>query len=200
MKIGVLGGTFDPVHVGHLAVADEVARRLELDEVLFVPAGRPWLKADAGILPAEHRLKMVELAIAGKPRFKLSAMEIERDGPTYTVDTIAELEQKSGGKDELFFIIGRDKLAELPEWHRPERLVEMCRLVAVPRVGCPVLDLASLEAAIPGVSRRVIMLDRPQVDVSASDIRERVRQGLSVSGLVPEVVERYIAEKGLYRG
>ena len=199
MNIGILGGTFDPVHIGHLAVADEAASRLGLAEVLFVPAGKPWLKADAKILPAEHRLKMVKLAIADKPRFKLSTIEVEREGSTYTVDTIAELRRQFGAGDELFFIIGWDNLADLPRWRQPERLILMCRLVAVPRVGCQVPNFDSLEAVIPGLSQRVIMLDKPEIDISASVIRERVRRGLSISRLVPEAVERYITEQGLYR-
>ncbi|HEX78956.1 MAG TPA: nicotinate-nucleotide adenylyltransferase [Dehalococcoidia bacterium] len=200
MKIGVLGGTFDPVHIGHLAVADEVKARLGLAEVLFIPTGQPWFKADVGILPAEYRLEMVRLAIAGKPGLELSDMEIKREGPTYTVDTIAELRRQSSGEDELYFIVGWDKLTELPGWRQPECLVSMCRLVAVPRVGCPVPDLDALEGAIPGISQRVVMLDKPQIDVSASIIRQRVRRGLPISRLVPEAVERYIREKGLYRG
>jgi len=199
MKIGILGGTFDPVHVGHLAAADEVVCRLGLDEVLFIPAGRPWLKDGTEILPAEHRFKMVELAITGKPGFKASTMELERQGFTYTVDTIAELKRQYGDGDELFFIVGWDKLVEIPRWRQPERLIKMCRLVAVPRVGYPPPDLDALEAAVPGISQRVIMLDKPEIDVSASVIRERVRQGLSISGLVPEAVERYIRKQGLYR-
>jgi nicotinate-nucleotide adenylyltransferase len=199
MNIGILGGTFDPVHIGHLAVADEAASRLGLAEVLFMPAGKPWLKADARILPAEHRLKMVKLAIAGKPRFKMSTIEVEREGPTYTVDTITELRRQFGAGDELLFIIGWDNLADLARWRQPERLISMCRLVAVPRVGYPVPDFDSLEAAIPGLSQRVIMLDKPEIDVSASVIRERVRRGLSINHLVPEAVARYITEQGLYR-
>jgi len=143
---------------------------------------------------------MVRLAIAGKPCFKASTMEIERRGPTYSVDTVAEMKQKINENDELFFIIGWDKLAELPRWHQPQRLVSFCRLVVVPRAGFPVPDLALLEASIPGISQRVIMLDKPHIDISASIIRERVRQGLSISHLVPEAVEKYIEENGLYRG
>jgi len=199
MSIGVLGGTFDPVHIGHLVVADEVTARLGLAEVLFVPAGQPWLKANTSILASEHRIQMVRLAIADKPSFRLSTMEIERAGPTYTVDTIKELRKKLGAGDELFFILGWDNLLDLPRWHQPELLISMCRLVAVPRVGCPVPDLSSLEIAIPGLSQRVIMLDKPEIDINASLIRERVAQGLSISHLVPEAVEKYIKEHGLYR-
>lgn len=199
MKIGVLGGTLDPVHIGHLVVADEVTAKLGLAEVLFMPAGQPWLKANTHILAARHRLKMVRLAIAGKPNFRLSTLEIERAGPTYTVDTIRELRQKLGADTELFFIIGWDNLTDLPRWHQPELLISMCRLVAVPRVGCPVPDLESLDEAIPGLSKRVIMLDKPEIDISASVIRDRVRRGLNISHLVPEAVEKYIKENGLYK-
>jgi nicotinate-nucleotide adenylyltransferase len=199
MNIGVLGGTFDPVHIGHLAVADEAVSRLGLAEVLFVPAGQPWLKADTRILPAEHRLRMVQLAIADKPYFKLSTIEIERAGPTYTVDTIAELGQQFGDKDELFFIVGWDNLDSLPKWRQPSRLISLCRLVAVPRIGCPLPGLNALEAAVPGISQRVIILGKPEIDVSSSMIRGRVRQGLSIKQLVPEAVERYIKEQGLYQ-
>lgn len=199
MNIGILGGTFDPVHIGHLVVAKEVTDRLSLDEVVFIPAGQPWLKADSRILDAGHRVQMVRLAIAGKPRFRLSTMEIERAGPTYSVDTIRELRQKLGAGDELYFILGWDNLEQLPRWRQPELLISMCRLVAVPRVGFPVPELASVDEAIPGLIQRVIMLDKPQIDISASVIRQRVRQGLPISNLVPEAVEKYIKEHGLYR-
>ncbi len=198
MNIGVLGGTFDPIHVGHLLVAEEARAKLELAEVLFVPAGEPWLKANNAISPAKHRVEMVRLAIAGKPYFKLSTMEIERAGPTYTVDTIAELGAQLGAGDELFFILGWDNLNQLPRWREPSRLVKLCRLVIVPRVDSPIPDLGSLEAAIPGLSRRVIRLDEPRIDVNASEIRRMVAKGLSIHKLVPEAVERYIREQRLY--
>ncbi len=198
MNIGVLGGTFDPIHVGHLLVAEEARARLNLTETLFVPAGQPWLKLNNAISPAEHRVEMVRLAIADKPYFKLSTMEIERTGPTYTVDTIAELQAQLGAGDELFFILGWDNLIQLPQWREPSRLIKMCRLLVVPRVGYPDPDLDSLEAAIPGLSQRVILLDQPQRDINASEIRQRVAQGLSIDHLVPEPVDRYIKEHRLY--
>lgn len=199
MNIGVLGGTFDPIHIGHLLVAEEVAARLGLSRILFMPAGQPWLKLNNAnaISPAEHRLEMVRLAIAGKPGFELSTIEIERPGPTYTVDTIAELQAQLGG-DELFFILGWDNLNQLPQWHQPARLIELCRLVAVPRVDFPLPDLGSLEAALPDISERVILFDAPRIDINASEIRRRAAQGLSIGELVPEPVERYIKEHGLY--
>ena len=198
MNIGVLGGTFDPIHNGHLLMAEEARARLNLASVLFVPASQPWLKADSPILAAEHRVEMVRRAIAGKPYFKLSTMEIEREGPTYTVDTIVELGSRLEDGDELFFILGQDNLAQLPQWHEPSRLVEMCYLVAVPRPDTRTPNLKALEADIPGMSQRVMLMDKPNVDISASVIRDRVRRGLSILHLVPEPVSRYIRENGLY--
>lgn len=198
MNIGVLGGTFDPIHNGHLIVAEEARARLNLAAVLFVPAGQPWLKPDSPIAPAEHRVDMVRLAIADKPYFKLSTMEVERAGPTYTVDTIAELQGQLDAGDELFFILGWDSLAELPQWHEPARLIQMCHLVAVPRPGYPPPRLKSLERAIPGLSQRVMLMNKPEVDISASAIRDRIAHGLSVRHLVPEPVNRYIKKHWLY--
>ena len=198
MNIGVLGGTFDPVHNGHLIVAEEVKARLNLVTVIFVPAGQPWLKADRPISPAEHRLQMLRLALPDEPHFKLSAVEIERAGPSYTVDTITELREKLSSEDELFFILGWENLAELPQWREPSRLIKICYLVAVPRPGSPRPNLKTLEISIPGLSQRVMLLEKPKIDISASDIRERVAQGLSVRHLVPEPVNRYIKEHKLY--
>jgi len=198
MKIGVLGGTFDPIHKGHLIVAEEARNRLNLDGVLFVPAGEPWLKAGRPISDAEHRVQMVRLAIANKSYFKLSTMEVERPGPSYTVDTIAELRAQLDREDELFFVLGWGNLVELPQWHEPARLIEMCYLVAVPRPDSPHPDLEPLEPLIPGLSRKVIFLDMPEIDISASAIRNRVAQGLPIHHLVPEPVDKYIKEHGLY--
>jgi len=198
MNVGILGGTFDPIHLAHLAVAGEARARLDMIEILFVPAGQPWLKTDTCISPAEHRVNMVRLAIADKSYFKLSTVEIERAGPSYTVDTIAELKSQLDAGDELFFILGWDSLAELPQWREPSRLIEMCQLVVAPRPGYSIPDLESLEEAIPGLSQRVIVLDKPQIDISASAIRERVARGLSIHHLVPEPVERYIRQHRLY--
>jgi len=200
MKIGVLGGTFDPIHLGHLKVAEEVTARLNLAEIIFMPAGQPWLKANNVVSPVEHRVEMVRLALAGKPNFKLSTMEVERAGPTYTVDTMAELRHELGSEHELFFILGWDDLNQLPGWREPSRLIKLCRLVAVPRVDYPPPDLGSLEAILPGLSQRVILLDSPRIDINATEIRKRVARGLSIHHLVPEPVERYIKEHKLYIG
>jgi len=198
MNIGVLGGTFDPVHLGHLIVAEEVRARLNLAVVLFVPAGQPWLKPNSPILAAEHRVQMVRLAIADKPYFKLSTMEIERAGPSYTVDTIAELQGQLGAGNELFFILGWDNLTQLPQWKEPSQLIKLCCLVVAPKPGYPPPDLKALEALIPGLSQRVMLMDKPQIGISASEIRQRVSNGLSIRHLVPEAVNRYIKEHRLY--
>ncbi len=198
MKIGVLGGTFDPIHIGHLAVAEDVRVRLDLAEVVFVPAGQPWLKTNSPISPAQHRVEMARLAIADRPCFKLSMVEVERPGPSYTVDTIADLQAQFGAGEELFFILGWDSLAQLPQWHEPYRLVTMCHLVAVPRPGYQLPDLKSLEAVIPGLSRSLVLLDWPEVDIDATEIRSRVACGLSISQLVPTPVDRYIKQHKLY--
>ena len=198
MKIGVLGGTFDPIHIGHLKVAEAVTAHLNLGEVIFMPAGQPWLKGDNPISPAEHRLEMLRLALAGKANFRLSPMEIDRPGPTYTVDTMAELKRQLGAGDELFFILGWDNLTQLPKWREPSRLIKLCRLVAVPRVDFPPPDLAALDGVIPGLSPRVILLDEPRIDINASEIRQQVARGRSIAQLVPAAVKKYIKEHNLY--
>jgi nicotinate-nucleotide adenylyltransferase len=200
MNIGVLGGTFDPIHIGHLRVAEEVIARLDLPRILFIPAGQPWLKLNNAhaISPVQHRLAMVRLGISGNPRFKLSTIEIERPGPTYTVDTIAQLQSQLGAGEEIFFILGWDNLSQLPQWHQPQRLIKMCRLVAVPRVDFPLPALPALEKELSGITERVILFDKPRIDINASEIRRRAAEGKSISDFVPKPVERYIKEHGLY--
>jgi nicotinate-nucleotide adenylyltransferase len=199
MRLGILGGTFDPIHIGHILMAEEAAARLNLSEVIFIPAGRPRFKEDSRVTEAEHRLRMVKLAIGQKPSFRLSTMEIDRGGVTYTVDTVRELAGHLAPQDELFFIMGWDSLKELPLWRSPSELISLCRLVVVPRAGCPKPDLSQLETKIFGITKRLIMLDKPEIEVSSSEIRERVRLGFGIDGLVTETVAAYIAENGLYR-
>ncbi len=198
MKIGVLGGTFDPVHKGHLSIAEEARDRLNLDEVLFVPAGQPWQKSDRHITSPEHRLQMLRLAISSCSYCRLSAIEIDRPGISFTVDTIAGLKEQLGGAAEPYFILGWDSLVRLHQWKEPSRLIEMCRLVAVPRPGYPPPDVSALEAAVPGIAQRLILLDRPEVPVSATEVRERVASGLPIRPLVPEAVAEYIESNKLY--
>jgi nicotinate-nucleotide adenylyltransferase len=197
VNVGILGGTFDPIHIGHLVIAEEARIKLGLKEVLFVPAGQPWLKLERNITPAAHRVEMVRRAIADNPHFELCTLEVERPGPSYTVDTLAMLQKQLGSEASLFFILGRDTLAELPLWKEPQKVVQLCRLVVPPRLGSR--DLKHLETAIPGLLDKVIQLDMPVIGISSSEIRQRVAQALSIRYLVPEGVEEYIVEHELYR-
>jgi nicotinate-nucleotide adenylyltransferase len=196
VNIGVLGGTFDPIHIGHLVVGEEARMKLGLSEILFVPAGQPWLKQDRDITPAAHRVEMVRRAIADNPHFKLCTLEVERPGPSYTVNTLTLLQKQLGSQASLFFILGRDTLAGLPLWKEPEKLVQLCRLVVPPRLGSR--DLKHLETAIPGLLDKVIQLDMPVIGISSSEIRQRLAQGLSIRYLVPPEVEKYITEHKIY--
>jgi len=196
VNIGVLGGTFDPVHIGHLVVAEEARIKLGLSEVFFVPAGQPWLKLDRNITAAVHRVEMVRCAIADNPHFKLCTLEVERPGPSYTVDTLTMLRKQLGSEASFFFILGRDTLAELPLWKEPQKLVQLCRLVVPPRLGSK--DLKHLETAIPGLLDKVIQLDMPVIGISSSEIRQRIAQGLTIRYLVPDKVAEYIAKQKLY--
>lgn len=198
MKIGLFGGTFDPVHLGHLIVAEEVRLALDLSKVLFIPAGEPWLKQYSVSAPAGRRVEMIRLAISTNPFFELSTIEIDRPGPTYTVDTVSSLRGVLGLQEDLFLVLGVDAVSQLPEWKEPGRLIRMCHLVAVSRPGCAPLDMPRLEAAIPGLSVRLTVLGAPLIDISSTKIRERVSRGLSIRYLVPEAVERYIMEHRLY--
>ena len=199
MNIGVLGGTFDPVHAGHLVIAEEARLRLSLARVIFVPAGQPWLKTGRTLTPAVHRVEMVRQAIAAKPYFELSIIEVDRPGPSYSVETITILQQQLGAEARFFFLVGWDSLAELPQWKEPDRLIQLCKVVAVTRPGFSRPDLKALESSVPGVTQSVVWLDIPPVDISSSDIRKRVAQGLSIHDLVSDEVESYIKEKKLYR-
>ena len=198
MKIGILGGTFDPIHNGHLKIAEAARKKLGLNEVYFMPAAKTPLKEGISISAVEHRVKMVRLAIAGKPRFKLSTIELDRPGLSYTADTIAELRKKLGAETELYFIIGWDSLSQFARWREPARIIRMCRLVAVPRPGYSLPDPKAMEAAIPGIAGSLIVLDKPEIAISATEIRERVANGLSIRRLVPKPVAEYIQKNGLY--
>ena len=200
MRVGVLGGTFDPVHNGHLIIAEEAQAKLGLSKVIFIPAGRPYFKDGENVSDMERRLEMLELAINGNPSFEIDTMELEREGATYTIDTMEELRRRMGKDVELFFIIGIDALSELGSWREPERLVSICHFATMRRPGFTELDLEAMEREVPGVSGRVHVLDNVQVDISSSDIRERVELGQSIRYLVPPAVRGYIEERGLYLG
>jgi nicotinate-nucleotide adenylyltransferase len=194
--IGVMGGTFDPIHVGHLAIGEEAREALALDTVLFVPAGQPPHKPAGSVTSVEHRLAMVELAIADNPAFELSRIEIERPGPSYTVDSVEALVRDA---DDLVLILSAETFSELPSWHEPERLFEAARMAVVPREGYPAPDPAWLAAAFPGREDRVTYLEGPRLGLSSTAIRTRVAAGRSIRYLVPDMVGAYIADKQLYR-
>jgi nicotinate-nucleotide adenylyltransferase len=196
VNIGILGGTFDPIHIGHLVVAEEARIKVGLNEILFVPAGQPLLKPDCNITPSDQRVEMVRCAIADNPHFKLCTLEIERPGPSYTVDTLMMLRQQLGSEVSFFFILGRDTLAALPSWREPQKLVQLCRLVVAPRLGSQ--DLQHLETEIPGLLDKVIQLDMPVIGLSSSGIRQRIAQGLPIRYLVPDAVDKYITEQKMY--
>ena len=198
-RLGVLGGSFDPVHLAHLIMAEEARVQLGLARVLFVPAGLPYLKTSSGVAPIRHRLEMVRLAVSSNPYFEASSLDIDRPGPSYTVDLLDMLRRSLPAEQEIFFVVGWDSLASLRQWREPERILEMCWLVGVPRPGVPQPDLKELDRVIPGIAKRVIMLDRPALSISSTEVRERVGRGVSIRYLVPEAVEQYIVEHGLYR-
>jgi nicotinate-nucleotide adenylyltransferase len=198
-KVGILGGTFDPIHYGHLVIAEDCWHQLELDEVLFVPAGDPPHKRGRLISPVVDRVKMVTLAIAGNPHFRLSRADVDRPGVSYSVDMVAQLRAELGLEARLFFIIGGDALADLPSWREPDRLAEMCQIVAVNRPGYPLFDLTQLDSSIPHASERIIQLVVPSLNIAASDLRHRVAEERPIRYMTPDAVVRYIHERGLYR-
>jgi nicotinate-nucleotide adenylyltransferase len=195
-RLGLLGGTFDPPHYGHLLAAQEAAWQLDLARVLFLPARQNPLKRGESNTAAEDRCHMVELAIADNPRFELSRLDMDRPGPSYTVDLLRELTRPGC---ELFFIVGGDILPELPRWYAPSEILELATLVIANRPGSPPPDAYQLAAQLPGTRPRLEAIDMPAVDISSSDLRARVHAGQPIRYLTPPAVERYILERGLYR-
>ncbi len=197
-RIGVLGGTFDPIHYGHLVIAEDARVDLHLEKVLFVPARRPPHKPRHSYSAFQHRVRMTELAIADNPHFVLSLIEAKRPGPSYTVNTLRQLQAELGPEVKLYFIIGMDSLANILTWCKPAELLSLCRIVVAERAGYQV-DLPALEAALPGLRERLELIDTPELSISSTDLQQRVRRGLSISYQVPPNVERYIYEHRLYR-
>jgi len=197
-RIGVLGGTFDPVHIGHLILAEEARDQLGLSIVYFVPAGDPPHKRDRRLAPVEDRVRMTELAIAGNAAFRVSRVDADRPGPHYTIDMVHIIQSQLAPGCELYFLMGFDSLVELPKWFQPAELVAACQLVALTRHDIE-LDWGKLDAALPGIRQRVTILDMPELEIASHQIQERVRSRRSIRYLVPESVCGYIGEKGLYR-
>ena len=192
MRVGVLGGTFDPIHCAHLILAEQAREQLVLDKVLLIPAGDPWRKAGREITPASLRLEMVRLAASGNPLFEVDDREVRREGATYTVDTLRELRAELAEDDDLFLILGEDALADLPNWKQPEALAEYATIVVAPREGVEVPTTLPFD---PATIERV---DMPYVDIGSTDLRRRARLGRTLRYLVPEPVRQFIEDRGLY--
>lgn len=199
MKVGIMGGTFDPIHLGHLAMAESAREIFDLAEVLFIPAARPPHKAEKIISSEAHRLMMTFLATKSNDFFHVSPMEMLREGFSYTLDTIDELQKKFGKATELFFIIGSDSAAELSTWHKARELVGKAHFAAAARPGVTV-DLAEVKNFFgeEGI-KNIHQFTTPGLEISSTDIRERIQSGRSIKYLVPEVVEEYILRENLYR-
>jgi nicotinate-nucleotide adenylyltransferase len=199
-RLGLLGGTFDPPHYGHLLAAQEAACQLRLERVLFLPARQNPLKQGAPSSEARHRCEMVALAIDDNPLFQLSRLDLDRSPPSYTVDLLRTLKSDASAPDrELYFLVGADILPELPRWHRTDEILRLARLVVVNRPDSPLPDVQALEAALPQARERVDLVFFPGVSVSARYLRARVASGQPIRYLTPPAVEQYIRAKRLYQ-
>jgi nicotinate-nucleotide adenylyltransferase len=192
-RLGVMGGTFDPIHYGHLVTAQEALHQFELDEVVFVPTGRPWMKEHGVVSPAEDRYLMTVIATASNPRFSVSRVEVDREGPTYTIDTLRAIKEISGA--DLFFITGADAVLEIFQWKDPQELFDMAQFIAATRPGYDVAELEEQAAAYAGITPMSI----PALAISSTDIRARVARDAPIRYLVPEGVVSYVGKAGLYR-
>ena len=192
-RIGIMGGTFDPIHHGHLVAASEVAHRFSLDQVVFVPTGQPWQKADRDVTEAEHRYLMTMVATASNPRFTVSRVDIDREGPTYTIDTLRDLRELFPDA-EFYFITGADSLASIMSWHNWEEMLEMAHFVGVTRPGYELsADMLPADA-----QEAIDLIDIPAMAISSTACRERAGQGQPVWYLVPDGVVQYITKNNLY--
>jgi nicotinate-nucleotide adenylyltransferase len=196
-RIGVFGGTFDPIHIGHLILADETHYQLDLDVIYLVPAADPPHKRGRRLTPIEHRLQMAKIATVDTGYLHVSRMDADRPGPHFTADMVRLLQLQTGHVADLFFLMGMDSLRDLPGWHEAQWLVDNCTLVALTRHDVT-LDWEALEAALPGVSKSVIILDMPELEIASHLIQERVRTGRPFGNQVPPGVEAYIRRHALY--
>ena len=200
-RIGILGGTFDPPHLGHLLIAETARVVLNLESVLFIPAGEPWLKSGQRITPASHRLRMVQAAVADNPAFCVCDCEVRRSGASYTVDTLRELRRSFPDDADLYFIVGSDVLDQFHRWKEPDAILDLCRLAVIERPGGPAAGVATLAERFPEAmaAGAVVSVPGPRVDFSASELRRTLSAGLSVRYQVPDAVEGYIRQHQLYR-
>lgn len=199
MRLGLYGGSFDPIHWGHLLLAEQCREQCELDEVWFIPAGSPPHKDPSEITPGKLRADMVEFAIAGCPQFRVNDLELKRSGRSFTVETLEALHAEDPSR-ELFFLIGADSLVDLPGWREPERICELANIVAVNRGSTIPAEPAHVARGLSAAAiARIRQVTMPGIDLSATDIRRRVRAGQTIRFMVPRAVEAYIEQQGLYR-
>ena len=192
----MLGGTFDPVHLGHLVVASEIHDALGFDEIVLVPTGRPWQKADRDVTDGPTRLELTRLAVAADERFTVSAVDVDRPGPTYSIDTVRDLRAQYGDDTEFSFLVGADALAGLPSWHEIAALLDTVHVVGFARPG----HRLAVPDGLPATARdRIRLIETTAIGVSSTAVRERVRAGRTIRYLVPDAVGARIAELGLYR-
>jgi nicotinate-nucleotide adenylyltransferase len=195
-RLGVMGGTFDPIHYGHLVTAEEALVQFDLDEVLFVPTGQPWMKEHEKVSPAEDRYLMTVIATASNPRFRVSRMEVDRHGPTYAVETLRALKDELGDDVALFFITGADAVLEIFQWKQPQELFDLAHFIAATRPG---FDIAAFEAHAETRHPGITVMNIPALAISSTDVRKRVQEGRPIRYLVPEGVNSYVQKAGLYR-
>jgi nicotinate-nucleotide adenylyltransferase len=198
-QVGIMGGTFDPIHHGHLVAAEEARWQFGLDRVLFVPTGRPWQKP-VDVSPAEDRYLMTAIATAPNPDFLISRIELDTPGPTYTVDTLRRLRVELGEGTRLFFVTGADAVLQILTWKQQDRVLAFAEFIAATRPGSDLGALEELLQRVPGAAGRVHRMEIPALAISSTDIRARVAAGAPFQYLVPEGVARYIEKRGLYRG
>ena len=199
MRLGLYGGTFDPVHFGHLLLAEQCREQFSLDEIWFLPSGNPPHKDQRGITSGQSRVEMLQFAVAGHSQFKVNRMELAREGTTFTVDTLSPLAAETAQR-ELFFLIGADSLDDLPTWRNPQRVTELATIVAVNRGDGPAPTLDAVQSELgQAAASRIQLATMPGIDLSSSDIRRRVQEGKSIRYMTPRAVEVYIHEHGLYR-
>jgi nicotinate-nucleotide adenylyltransferase len=201
MRVGVFGGTFDPIHVGHLILAEQCREQAKLDRLLFVPACLPPHKQRTQLTPFAQRVEMLALAISGHPVFRIDELEKDRAGPSYTVDTLTQLTQAQPG-DKLFFILGSDSVRDLPGWYQPRRILELASLLVVARADAPVFSEKDLRDALKlgdEFNLRYQIIDAPLITLASRDIRRRISEGRTVRYMIPRAVEAYIEDKHLYQ-
>ena len=192
MRLGLYGGSFNPIHIGHLLIAEFVKEEFFLDEIRFIPTDTPPHKRYDSILSADKRFHMIKLAVRGNPSFRVSDIEIKRGGISYTLDTLRQITGQLNKGDALFWFIGMDNLIDFPNWHQPEEILKLCKLIVFARKGFEVEDVE------PHLREQVLFSEAPLIEISSSTIRERVKKGLSICYFVPEPVRKYIQKYRLY--